>query len=135
MGPRHLSREDGMSLIEIMIAMVILVIMVTTFGRYMGAFLNSNSKAGAVTTATAVARERMELVRADPRYGSLVARYGTGASADTTGFPGYPSMKRKTTVIRDQSGSPARDITKVTVLVTMPGLTDTVRLTTTLARP
>ncbi|MEK7380864.1 MAG: type II secretion system protein [Gemmatimonadota bacterium] len=124
-----------MSLIEIMIAMVILVIMVTTFGRYMGAFLNSNSKAGAVTTATAVARERLELVRADPRYGTLVTRYGSGATADTTGFPDYPNMQRKTTVVRDQSGSPARDITKVTVLVTMPGLSDTIRLSTTLARP
>ena len=124
-----------MSLVEVMIAVVILVIMVMTFGRYMGSFLKANNTAGSVTTATAIGRERLELVRADPRYTTLTTRYGSGPSADTTGFAGYPSMRRRTTVIRDQSGTPARDITKVTVIVTMPGQTDTVRLTTTLARP
>lgn len=135
MGTRHLSREGGMSLVEVMIAVVILVIMVTTFGRYMGEFLKSNSKAGAITMATAVARERLELIRGDPRYFTLVSRYNTGPGADTTGFPGYPYMKRKTTLVRDQTGSPARDFTKVTVVVTMPGLRDTVRLSTVVARP
>lgn len=124
-----------MSLVEVMIAVVILVIMVMTFGRYMGSFLKANNSAGSVTAATAIARERLELVRADPRYTSLVTRYGSGPGADTTGFPGYSSMRRQTTVIRDQSGTPPRDVTKVTVLVTMPGQPDTVRLTTTLARP
>lgn len=127
--------KRGMSLIEMMIAMVMLVIVVTTFGRYMGSFQSGTTKATALTVAASVAKERLELVRADPRYFTLSTLYGTGAGADTTGFPGYASMRRITTTTRDQTGTPARDRTTVTVQVTWPGMKDTVRLTTVRARP
>ncbi|MHB1328563.1 MAG: hypothetical protein ACYC2K_10215, partial [Gemmatimonadales bacterium] len=86
---------------------------------------------------TSIAKERLELVRADPRYTQLSALYGTGASADTTGFPRYASVRRVTTVVRDQTGNPARDRTTVTVRVfsTTPITRDTVRLTAVMARP
>jgi prepilin-type N-terminal cleavage/methylation domain-containing protein len=127
--------KRGVSLIEMMIAMVMLVIIVTTFGRYMAQFQSGTTKATAITVAAAVAKERLELVRADPRYFTLTTLYGSGSGADTTGFPGYSSMRRVTTTSRDQTGSPARDRTTVTVQVTWPGMKDTVRLTTVRARP
>lgn len=125
----------GISLMETMIAMVMLVIIVSTFGRYMAQFQQGTTRATAVTVAAAVAKERLELVRADPRYGTLTTLYGSGTGADTTGFPGYATMRRLTTLTRDQSGTPARDRTTVTVRVTWPGMPDTVRLTTVKARP
>ncbi len=127
--------KRGVSLIEMMIAMVMLVIIVTTFGRYMAQFQSGTTKATAITVAAAVAKERLELVRADPRYFTLTTLYGSGSGADTTGFPGYSSMRRVTTTSRDQTGSPARDRTTITVQVTWPGMKDTVRLTTVRARP
>jgi prepilin-type N-terminal cleavage/methylation domain-containing protein len=127
--------KRGVSLIEMMIAMVMLVIIVTTFGRYMAQFQSGTTKATAITVAAAVAKERLELVRADPRYFTLTTLYGSGSGADTTGFPGYSSMRRVTTTSRDQTGSPARDRTTITVRVTWPGMKDTVRLTTVRARP
>ena len=127
--------KRGISLIEMMIAMVMLVIIVTTFGRYMGMFQSGTTKATALTVAASVAKERLELVRADPRYFTLTALYGTGSGADTTGFPGYSTMHRNTFITRDQTGVPVRDMTTVTVRVDWPGMKDTVRLSTVRARP
>ena len=125
----------GMTLIETLIAMAMLVIIVTTFGRYIGGFRQGTTKATALTVAAAIAKERLELIRADPRYFTLTTLYGAGAGSDTTGFPGYAGMRRVTTMVRDQSGTPARDRTTITVRVTWPGMTDTVRLSTVRARP
>jgi prepilin-type N-terminal cleavage/methylation domain-containing protein len=127
--------KRGMSLIEIMIAMVMLVIIVTTFGRYMASFQSGTTKSTAITVAASVAKERLELVRADPRYFTLTTLYGAGSGSDTTGFPGYSTMRRLTITTRDQTGTPARDRTTVTVQVTWPGMKDTVRLSTVRSRP
>lgn len=129
----------GISLMETMIAMVMLVIIVTTFGRYMVQFQQGTSQATATTVAASVAKERLELIRADPRYGTLLTLYGTGTGADTIGFPGYFNMRRITTLTRDQSGAPARDRTTITVRVVWPLAhnSDTLRvaLTTVRSRP
>jgi len=125
----------GISLIEMMIALTMLVIVVTTFGRYMATFEQGTTRATAMTVAAAVAKERIELIRADPRYLSLVSLYATGAGADTIGFPGYATMHRVTIMERDQTGVPPRDRTTITIQVTWPGMKDTVRLSTVRARP
>lgn len=125
----------GMSLIEVMIAMTILVIIVTTFGKFMASFQQGTTRSTGVTVAAAVAKERLEIIRADPRYMTLMTLYGAGAGADTVGFPGYPTMRRLTTMVRDQSGTPARDRTTITIRVTWAGMKDTVRLSTVRARP
>ena len=130
-----MSGRRGMTLIEVMIALTLLVIVVLTVGRYMAMFRQGTTRASALVVATAVAKERLELVRSDPRYTSLLALYGSGAGADTVGFPGYVTMRRTTTVSRDQTGAPARDRTAITVRVTWPGMPDTVRLTSMRARP
>lgn len=126
----------GFTLIETLIAIVVLTITVLSLGKFMGSFQNTTAKATMVSTMTTIAKERIELVRADPRYTRLVNLYGTGASADTTGFPGYSTMRRVTITTRDQTGAPARDFTTVTVRVTIPLLPkDTVALTAVIARP
>jgi prepilin-type N-terminal cleavage/methylation domain-containing protein len=126
----------GFTLIETMVALVVLTIVVVGLGRFMGQFLHAESASGIRLVATSVATERLELIRADPRYTQLSALYGTGAGADTTGFPGYSGMRRRTTIVRDQTGAPARDFTTITVRVTHPAVPrDTVSVTATVARP
>lgn len=122
-------------MIEAMIAMVMLVIIVTTFGRYMATFQQGTTRATALTVAAAVAKERLEIIRADPRYFTLITLYDTGAGADTVGFPGYATMRRETIMARDQTGTPARDRTTITIQVTWSGMKDTVRLSTVRSRP
>ena len=124
-----------MSLIELLIAISMLVIVVTTFARYMAQFQQGTTRAAAMTVAAGVAKERLELVRADPRYFTITTLYGAGAGADSSGFAGYTTMRRVTTMVRDQTGAPARDRTTITVRVTWPGMPDTIRLSTVRSRP
>lgn len=127
--------RHGFTLVEIMMAMVILVVVATTFARFAGSFSRTMNSSSVRVVAAGIAQDRLELVRADPRYTRLNSLYGTGAGADTTGFPGYTSMRRVTTVVRDQSGSPARDRTTITVKVIYPSFKDTVAVTAVVAKP
>lgn len=128
-------KKAGFTLIEVMIAMVILVIIASSVARFSATFSKAMTNSSVRVVAAGVAADRLELLRADPRYTSLASLYGAGAGSDTTGFPGYPSMHRTTRVSRDQTGTPARDRTTVTVRVMDPGLKDTVALTVVIASP
>lgn len=125
----------GFSLVELLMAVVILVIIATTYAKFASTYSRAMTDASVRMVATGAATGRLELIRADPRYTSLVTRYGAGAGSDTLGFPGYPNMRRKTAVVRDVSGTPPRDRTTVTVRVFDPGLRDTVAVTTVIASP
>lgn len=128
------SSRSGFTLIEVMIAMILLVIVVTTMARFAGTFSRSMATSTVRVIATGVATGRLELVRADPRYSQLVSLYNSGAGADTTGFPHYPTMRRVTRVVRDQAGG--RDRTTVTVRVWDPQiLRDTISVTAVIASP
>jgi len=125
----------GFTLVEVLLAVVILVLITTTFAKFSTAFSRGMTGSSIRVISAGVAQDRMELVRADPRYTRLATLYGSGAGADTTGFSGFPRMRRITTIVRDQSGSPARDRTVVTVRVIDPGLKDTVAVTAVIASP
>lgn len=129
----HATRR-GFTLVELLLTVVILTIVATSFAKFAASFSRTMGDSAIRLTASAVATGRLELVRADPRYTRLVSLYGAGAAgADTTGFPDFPRMRRTTTVVRDQSGN--RDRTTVTVRVTDPALTDTVSVTAVIASP
>ena len=126
----------GFTIIEILIAAVILAVLATGVARFSATFAKSLTSASARVVAVGVADGRMQLIRADPRYTTLVSLYNTGPGADTTGFYDYPYMHRLTYVVRDQSGSPARDRTTITVKVLDPtSMTDTISITSIVASP
>ena len=122
----------GFTLIELMITIVMLTTMVLALGRFTGIFQNVTAKATILSTMTSIAKERLEQIRSDPRYTTLVARYAT---ADSIGFPGYSMIERKSLLTRDQTGG--RDFTTITVRVftNTPIVKDTVSLTAVVARP
>jgi prepilin-type N-terminal cleavage/methylation domain-containing protein len=129
----------GFTLIEMLLAVVILTIVATSVARFAATFSRSMGDAAIRVMATAAATDRLELIRADPRYARLTTLYGiSSAGGDTTGFPGFPTMRRTTTVVRDTSGTSGsrRDRTTVTVrIMAPPVLRDTVALTVTIASP
>jgi prepilin-type N-terminal cleavage/methylation domain-containing protein len=129
----------GFTLVEIMVALVILLVVVVGLGRFAAAFTSSVTVATVRTVATSVAVEQLDLVRADPTYPLPVAWAGT-----VTGFPGYPTMMRRTVLQRITGAVPPRDYTRVTVKVWHPALRrpgapvtslDTVNLTSVVGRP
>jgi prepilin-type N-terminal cleavage/methylation domain-containing protein len=125
--------RSGFTIIEIIIAVVILGGLAVGVARFSGVFALALTNSSVRVVAAGVASDRIQLIRADPRYSSLLDLYNTGAGADTTGFPDYPRMHRLTYLVRDQSGTPARDRTVVTVKVIDPSMPDTVSVTTIVA--
>ncbi len=122
----------GFTIIEMIAAVVLLVITITSTARFAAEFSREMGSSSVRMIATGVATGQLELVRADPRYAQLVTLYNGNS---VTGFPGYANMQRTTRVVRDQSGSPARDRTTITVRVTDPALRDTIKVSVVVAAP
>jgi prepilin-type N-terminal cleavage/methylation domain-containing protein len=121
----------GFTLIEVMLAVVLLAIVLVSIARYTGQFLHTVSTSSVRTVAAEVARERISLVDMDPSYTTLAATW----AGTQTGFPGYPSMSRITTVSRVTGTTPPRDYTVVTVRVTEPTMGQAIDVTTVVAQP
>jgi prepilin-type N-terminal cleavage/methylation domain-containing protein len=121
----------GFTLIEVMFAVVLVVIVLTSLARYTGQFLHTVSTSTVRTVAAEVARERISLVDMDPSYTTLAATW----AATEAGFPGYPRMTRITTVSRVTGVTPPRDYTLVTVRVTEPTMAQAIDVTTVVAQP
>ena len=124
-------RRHGFTLIELMLAIVMLTIVLTGVARYTGQFLHAVATSTTRTAAAQVAAERIELVKADPSYANLTTTW----DETETGFPGYPDMTRVTLVARITGTAPARDYTVISVRVTEPTLPAPVNVTTTVGRP
>jgi prepilin-type N-terminal cleavage/methylation domain-containing protein len=121
----------GFTLIEVMLAVVILTTVLISVARYTGQFLHTVSTSTVRTVAAEVARERISLVDMDPSYTTLAAVW----AGTQTGFPGYPQMSRVTTVSRVTGNAPPRDYTVVTVRVTEPTMSQAIDVTTVVAQP
>ena len=127
------SSRRGFTIIEVLVAIVILATLAVGVARFASSFTSVLRTSSERVTAAGIAEDRLQLVRADPRYTSLVTLYNTGAGADTTGFQDFPKMHRVTKVVRDVTSG--RDRTTVTVRVSDPAMTDTVSVTSVIASP
>jgi prepilin-type N-terminal cleavage/methylation domain-containing protein len=122
----------GFTLIEVMIALVILTIVSVCLGKFVGSFLHAVGTSTTKTVATAVAQEQLEIIRADPNYANLVATYH---GQTTVGFPGYAAMSRTTRVVRTTGNAPRRDYTTITVTVSEPTMGTPINVTVVVAAP
>ncbi|HXI20310.1 MAG TPA: type II secretion system protein [Gemmatimonadales bacterium] len=125
----------GFSLIEVMIALVILTVVALSLGRFVGNFSHAVATSTVRTTAVAVAQERIDSIRAAASpavYPSLMPLFN---DEFVTGFPGYPSMRRMTAVVRHTGTNPTRDYTVITVTVAEPTMGPAIALTTVVAAP
>jgi prepilin-type N-terminal cleavage/methylation domain-containing protein len=121
----------GFTLIEVMLAVVILGIVLAGVARYNSQFLHTVSTSTVRTVAAEVARERISQVDMDPSYTTLAATW----AGDSLNFPGYPNMRRVTTVSRVTGVNPPRDYTVVTVRVSEPTMGQAIDVTTVVAQP
>jgi prepilin-type N-terminal cleavage/methylation domain-containing protein len=124
-------RRNGFTLVEMLLAIVVLAIILASVARYTGQYLHTVTTSTTRTAAAEVARERIGLIDMDPSYTTLAATW----SGTQTGFPGYPGMSRVTTVARITGVAPRRDYTIVTVRVTEPTMGQPIDVTTVVASP
>jgi prepilin-type N-terminal cleavage/methylation domain-containing protein len=125
--------QAGVTLIEVMVAMVILVGVLLGMATFAVNFTRSVARADVRTVAVNLASQRLSEVRSSPNYSGLEATYG-GTEASIAGFTGYT---RRTTIVRTGGPRPTNtnDYKTVTVEVTAPGLTGAIRKTTIVAAP
>ncbi len=125
--PRSRSRaRRGMTLIEVMLAIGILVgsmIGLAEFGRR---FTKANTRSSLATRATDAAVDQLERVKSERNYATVDSYAGSVA---LTGI--YQGFTQVTQVTRTNNAS--RDYKTVTVTVSHPALTASVKKTTAIA--
>lgn len=67
-------QERGFSLVEVMVAIVILTVGLLSLAQMMVLATNSNSLSGRMTSASALAKEQLERLKATPFYTDVAAR-------------------------------------------------------------
>jgi prepilin-type N-terminal cleavage/methylation domain-containing protein len=131
MEDRVLRRADaGFTLIEVMIAMVILGIVLVGFQAASTQRLVGDLQVQDIRNAAVqLAADRVRAVQLDPVYNELALRYGGTETAITN----YPGFKRITTVA--QTSATGNNYTTVTVQVSRTGLKNTVYRSVVIAAP
>jgi prepilin-type N-terminal cleavage/methylation domain-containing protein len=121
--------RDGMTLIEVIIATVILGGALMSLAGFVAKFAHTVSDADIRGIAAELAADRIETVKAATQYSSIDSLYATTEGRGT--ITGYPKFTRQTLVQRVGGGSTDLvDYRIVTVIVMSPPLRAPVRKTT-----
>lgn len=126
---RRPSSTRGFTLIEVMIALVILSGVVLSIGAGTGRYLSSITRSRIRIQAASVADAQIATMRVHPDYTTLTATF----NGTVAGVP-FPTYSRVTLVVRTGAGTNA-DRTRVKVSVTGAHLATPVVRYTTIAAP
>lgn len=123
-------RRSGMSLVEVVVAMMLLVGVVLVLGGFSAKFAQATAQAHLIIMANELASARLDAVRQQPSYVAIDSLVGTevGVKSD---FSTYTVQTQMVKI----GGSPADtvDYKLVTVTVTHPGMRKIVTKTTAVA--
>jgi len=124
-------KENGFTLVEVIIAMVIMSTVLLAMVGATASLIHVVSVADRNQSALQLVDSRIERIQMDPNYMGLDSAY----AGTETGFPTLDGYVRTTTIVQFGGSGQAVDYKKVTVSVTGPGLTDPVARTITMAAP
>ena len=113
----------AMTLMEVMVAMVILTGALLGMGKFITNFSHSTADGALSSTASDLVLDRIEFVKASTPYANLTTYIATEGA-----IPNYPGFTRQTQVLRTNNAT--TDYTAVTVTVTHPSLSRPVKKTT-----
>jgi prepilin-type N-terminal cleavage/methylation domain-containing protein len=119
-------RRSGMTLIEVMIALVILTGALLGMGKFITSFSHSTSDGALSSVASDLVLDRIETIKGSSSYAGLDAYAVTEGAI--VGFPGY---RRVTQVARTLDAT--EDYKAITVTVSNPGLSVPVKKSTIIA--
>lgn len=123
--------RSGFTLIEVMVALVILSVVLLGMGATIGGLLHTATSSDWNTAAQQLAEDRIEQVRLEPSYAALDTLY---AGTEST-FPGLSGWTRDTEIVHFGGTGQSVDYKKVTVTVSGPGLRVPIARTVTVAAP
>ncbi|NOT07948.1 MAG: prepilin-type N-terminal cleavage/methylation domain-containing protein [Gemmatimonadales bacterium] len=122
--------EAGFTLIEVIIAVVMLAILTLSLMKNNATMIRAVTDDRARTQAMAAADERLARVRVWPTYATLEATFA--GTENNTPFAGW---SRVTTIVRTGGVNQVNDYKRITISVTGPGLAAAINRTVTLAAP
>lgn len=127
-------KKNGMTLIEVLMALVILGVAMLGLGTFVGKFVRGTRENAVLSTASDLVVDRLEIVKGAASYAAVDAFAGS----ETLAAP-YAGFLRTTQVQRvggddDDDSEVLEDYKAVTVSVTGPGLTVPVKKTTFIAQ-
>jgi Tfp pilus assembly protein PilE len=112
MSPRLDRRRAGLTLIELMFAITIIVGAIVGLAAFIPKFMNTASKGAIISAASDLAVDRIETIKAYPTYATLEATF----NATEAGFATCLACTRTTTIVRDSTTT--SDYKIVTVQIT-----------------
>jgi prepilin-type N-terminal cleavage/methylation domain-containing protein len=121
--PTRQSRS-GFSLVEVMVALVILTIVVAGLAGTTVTFQHQMALGQIEARAQAVANSQLAQIRAYPDYTQLSTFAGMQTNYPTTGWSLQTQVNRDTSAVTDCVTPPCanNDVTRILVSVTAPGL-------------
>lgn len=127
------SAPRGFTLVEVLLALVLLSFMVMGFQAATGEIIHYAAQSDRQAVALQMVEDRLSLIRLDPDYEDLVGRYEVEEEA----LPGYPELSRSTDMVRIQreESRGVLDFTTITVTVAGRSLRDPVSRTIVIAAP
>jgi prepilin-type N-terminal cleavage/methylation domain-containing protein len=127
--------RGGFSLVEVMVALVILTIVVAGLAGTTVTFQHQMALGQLQARATAVANSQLAQIRAYPDYTQLPTLAGTQTNYPMSGWSVQTQVNRDTSAVTSCTPGPCpnNDITKVLVTVTAPGLSSPVALSYSIA--
>jgi prepilin-type N-terminal cleavage/methylation domain-containing protein len=126
-----MKKRNGFTLIEVMIALVLLTVAVLGIASATGRFLHVVTDGRVRSAALQLAEDRIQTVMMDPDYGGLDTLYA-GVEAD---FPGLDGYSRQTVVDHIGGSGQTTNHKRIVVSVLAPGLEDPVVRSATVAAP
>ena len=126
---RLVRQRGGMTLVEVIVALVILAGAMIALARFIGTFSRTVNDSAVKAEATQLAAERLEVVKAIQRYADVEA-----AAITETDIVGHRNFTRRTVVRRvGGAASDDEDYKIVTVIVSAPALRTPVKRTTVIS--
>lgn len=128
-----MANRPGFTMIELIVSLVILGVAIVGLQVVTSRMLQTTDRANRRTIAAQIAEDRLDLIRSDPDYGRVAARFTeSGTTIDE------PAGFTRTTRFLHQYDSTASGVTdylRVTVTVDGTGLPEPVARTISIGRP
>ena len=122
-------KENGFTLIEVMMALAVMATVLLAMATSTASFLQIVTVADRNIAAQQLVDSRIDLIQMDPNYNDLASNYvGTESN-----FPTLEGYTRTTTIRQVPAGTPNYQV--ITVTVQGPGLAQPVSRTITVAAP
>ncbi|MFW5947841.1 MAG: hypothetical protein ACOCUW_05055 [Gemmatimonadota bacterium] len=109
--------RDGFTIVEILLALLLLSFMVMGFQAATGEIIHTAAQSDRQAVAVQLVEDRLDLIRLDPDYGELESRYEEAEAP----LPDFPGLTRATEIVRTRQSQSTGVLDYVTITVTGAG--------------